>query len=210
MRIAAALLAFMLALPAAASLFDRPVPAAQLARELGPMTRELQSAQTLRGSYVQHKTLRELARPLRSEGTFLFVRDRGIVWRTRLPFASEMVVSGEALIQRQDGQVRRIDAAAQPAVRLVGRIFMAVFALDFTELERLFELHGGLQADGTWALGLKPRSGGALAQIEVRGAAQVQRVTLRESGGDLTDIELTGLVADTTAPAAADLAPFSP
>lgn len=38
MRIAAALLAFMLALPAAASLFDRPVPAAQLARELGPMT----------------------------------------------------------------------------------------------------------------------------------------------------------------------------
>ncbi|HUS24282.1 MAG TPA: outer membrane lipoprotein carrier protein LolA [Candidatus Binatia bacterium] len=206
----AAVLLLACSAASAAGVFERPADARTLAQALGPITAQLHSAQTLRGRYRQHKTLRELPRPLLAEGSFLFVRDRGIVWRTETPFASELVITPDALVQRQDGASQRIGAETQPAIRMVGRIFFAVFSLDFSTLEGLFSLYGGALPQGGWALGMRPlQDGGSLREIEVQGAAQVQHVILREAGGDLTDIELLDVLASPAPPTAADLAPFA-
>jgi outer membrane lipoprotein-sorting protein len=217
--LAAALLLLLTAHASAASgtassdLFAQPANANDLLQALGPLTAELKAAQTLRGRYVQTKHLRELPRPLLSEGSFLFVRDHGVVWRTEKPFASELVITGDALIQQQNGQRQRLSAEQQPAVRQIGQIFFAVFSLDLPQLERLFSLHGGAQgaqANG-WVLGLKPlQNAGNLREIEVQGARQVQRVWLREDGGDLTGIELQQVQVSAQPPTADDLQAFQP
>lgn len=194
----------------ATDVFARTTDARAMTAMLGDLARELQSSQTLRGRYVQRKTLRELPRPLVAEGSFLFVRDRGVVWRTQTPFVSELVITGDALIQRQNGAAQRLGAEQQPAIRLIGQIFFAVFSLDFATLERLFALYGGPQPGGAWALGLKPlQKAGSLREIEVRGDTQVRRVVLREDSGDITEIDLHEVRAATTAPTADDLAPFA-
>ncbi|MGH8444611.1 MAG: hypothetical protein ACREVL_05050, partial [Solimonas sp.] len=118
--------------------FAHPADAATIRAALGPLTRELAAARTLSGPYTQKKTLRELPQPLASAGDFLFVREVGVAWRTLTPFPSELIVTRDALVQRDGGSSTRVAAGQQPAVRMVARIFFAVFSLDFAQLSELF------------------------------------------------------------------------
>jgi hypothetical protein len=196
------------------SVFDHPATAAELAQTLAPLTGTLRKAQTLRGTFTQRKTLKDLPKPLLAEGTFLFVRERGIVWRTTVPFASELVITRDALLQRDgsDAPGQRLSADNNPAVRQVSAIFMAVFGLDFAALDRMFALH--VERRGTrWTLGLRPRAAemaGAMQDIVLEGAAQVSRVTLRDTRGDVTEISLHDTLASDSLPGADVLKLFSP
>lgn len=207
-----ALLATLPGAANAATVFDQRADAQSLSVALAPVIKDLQSAQTLRGRYQQRKTMRELPRPLLADGSFLFVRDLGLVWRTETPFVSELIITRDALVHRDGGGASvRVGVEQQPAIRMVGSIFFAVFSLDFATLERLFRLSGGAQSGGGWAIGLQPlQNAGSMRDIEVRGAAQVQRVILHETGGDVTEIELRDTVASTTPATAAERALFLP
>lgn len=177
----------------AATVFAHPADARTIKAALGPVVTTLAAAQVISGGYTQDKFLRELAKPLRASGDFLFVRDLGVAWRTALPFASELIITHDALIDRQDGgSTTRIAADQRPAVRLVARIFFAVFSLDFDQLGQLFTM--SLINDGAqgWQLGLQPKQVGAtgvISAIIVSGHRNVEAVRLFESGGDRTDIE---------------------
>lgn len=198
----AALLAMAPVLAAAVEpVFEHPATAAQLERDLAPVAATLRSARTLRGAYTQTRRLRELPQPLVSEGRFVFARDVGIVWRTATPFASDLVITRDAIVQRDGDTVTRLAAGRQPAVRAVASVFFAVFALDFRELETLFELHSRKTAGG-WELGLKPRDAARAARIVVRGRAQVDSLALLDPAGDVTEIRLREPSASADAPTA--------
>jgi hypothetical protein len=209
-RFFAAVLLALVTGSATADVFDHPADVARLRSLLGPVAAQVREAQTLRGGYVQTKHLPELPQPLVATGDFLFVRGQGVRWRTVTPFASELVITPRGLTQRDAGSETRVDADKQPAVRLVGRIFLAVFSLDFDALAELFELSAAAPAAGRWSLGLKPRqNAGSLKSIEVDGGKEVERVVLREGAEDLTEIRLHDAVASPAPPAAADLAVFA-
>ncbi len=196
--------------PAAADVFTHPAQLDVLRAALQPATRALQGAQSIRGAYQQQKQLHELPRPLASSGRFLFLRDTGIAWTTVEPFASELVITREHLIQREGGNEVLVSAAQQPALQMVAEIFFAVFSLDFDTLESLFDLYGGANADGSWSLGLRPKqAAGSVVGIQINGAAQVEQVLLTESSGDLTRIELQQVQISQDPPSAAERAPFS-
>lgn len=196
--------------PAAASVFEHPATAAELTRMLAPAVAPLTGAQTMRGRYRQTKHLAELPRPLLAEGDFLFVRDLGVAWRTERPFASELLITRGALVHRSGGGEQRVEATQQPAVRMVALIFFAVFSLDFDALAELFTLYGTQHADGRWTLGLRPvQAAGTVVEIEVDGRVQVERVLLREAGGDRTLIELGDAAVDTAPPGPADRTRFA-
>lgn len=195
----------------AEAVFGHPATPQGFAKDLHPATAALKDARTLRGSYTQDKRLAGLPHPLHAEGQFLFVRDLGIAWQTTLPFDSELVITGNDIIQRENGQVSmHLSAAQQPAVRVVAEIFSAVFALDFGRLSANFELYSRRIGRG-WELGLKPRGGtGPLKQIVVSGGKQVERVRVSDANGDETDIRLRTKSISKDAPAPADLARFKP
>ena len=194
------------------TVFDHPATAAALAQQLSAATRSLQGAQTLRGGYVQRKTLQGLPKPLEAEGTFLFVRGTGIAWRTVKPFETELVITPTDIIQREGGRVSmHLAAARQPSVRIVADIFNAMFALDFEALGARFDLFGRTVRGG-WEMGLRPRGGqgGALRQIVVSGRAQVERVRVSDSNGDETDIRLRDATISPAGPSADELQRFRP
>lgn len=196
----------------AASVFDHPATPAALAQTLGAATAGLTRAQTLRGSYAQKKTLQGVPRPLEADGTFVFVRGRGIAWRTVRPFESELVITPTDIIQREGGRVSmHLAASRQPSVRIVAEIFTAVFALDFEALAARFELFGRPLGAG-WELGLRPRPGAApaLKQIVVSGAQHVERVRVDDANGDQTDIRLRDTSVSASSPAADELKRFEP
>jgi hypothetical protein len=207
-----ALLSPPLAAAAAPSVFDHPTTAPALAQQLSGATQGLKGAQTLRGGYTQLKHLAGVPKPLEASGTFLFVRGRGIAWRTTQPFESELIITSTDIIQREGGRVAmHLSAARQPSVRVVADIFSAVFALDFEALAARFELFGRRVGAG-WEVGLRPRAGGGAGpkQIVVSGRRQVERVRVADSNGDQTDIRLRDTTLSAAAPAADEMKRFDP
>lgn len=210
---ALALCLLLLAGPAAAGdVFDHPADAAKFAHDLKAATAALHGAQVLRGRYEQQKALAGVPRPLRAEGTFLFVRARGIAWLTTQPFDSELVITPTDIVQREGGKVSlHLTAAQQPSVRMVAEIFTAVFALDFDALAARFSLFSR-KVPGGWELGLRPRpgQGGALKQVVVSGHKQVERVRVSDTNGDETGIRLQDVAVSTSPPGPAELQRFEP
>jgi hypothetical protein len=184
--------------------FEHPASAQDLEKMLGPATQALRQAAALRGEFSQRKFLHELPQPLNSSGDFLVARGLGVIWHTRVPFDSELVLTPLALVQRDAGaEAMRVDASTQPGLGAVAQVFDALFALDLPQLDQRFSLYGEPGKDG-WILGLKPRDAAlaqAMSAVVVQGRAEPQHIVLHEANGDRTEIEFSH---QTAAPALSD------
>jgi len=178
-RLLCALIAALCMAPAmAGELFEHPQTPAQAQAIVNAAMPGLAQVQVLRGRYTQRKFLREIPRPLTSSGEFLLVRGRGIWWHTQVPMESEL------LLNRRSGQ--------PPGVQVAASTFFAMFALDLDTLSQNFELFA-MQSGPRWLLGLRPREAALsawLEQITLGGREQLQQVTLVETTGDRTEIDL--------------------
>jgi outer membrane lipoprotein-sorting protein len=185
--------------PAFPSVFAYPATPARLEAITRPAASALANARVVRGRFVQRRYLAGLAKPLESSGSFLFAREAGIEWHTEKPFDSQFLLTDTRITQRDAGGVSlEIQAADQPALAVVARVFFALFALDVDSLSQDFELYGQA-GDAGWQLGLKPRAealGSMFRQALVEGSGAVQRVTLEDGNGDRSEIEFRDVMFD--------------
>ena len=188
----------------AADPFAHPVSGqALLEGALAAPAAKLARAQVLSGTFTHQKHLSEIPRPLTSTGEFKFVRELGVYWHTRKPFDSVVVLTPSGILERAEGsQTLRLSADEQPAVRMIASVFLALFTLDMTTLERSFAL-SAVSSGGRWTIGLTPR-GGAIAQVfrqaTVSGATDVEQVVLIDAHGDRTVIDLSAVEYSNTPP----------
>ncbi len=185
--------------PALPSVFAHPATPARLEAITRPAASALANARVVRGKFVQRRYLAGLAQPLESSGSFLFAREAGIEWHTEKPFDSQFLLTDTRITQRDAGGVSlEIQAADQPALAVVARVFFALFALDVDSLSQDFELYGQA-GDAGWQLGLKPRAealGSMFRQALVEGSGAVQRITLEDGNGDRSEIEFRDVIFD--------------
>ena len=130
-----------------------------------------------------------------------------MLWHTRQPFDSVVVLTDAGLAQSDDGRPpQRISADGQPAVRLLKNIFMALFSLDTHRLAREFELFGVEdKKENRWIIGLRPRAraiAGVFNEATVAGADDVEQIVLTDAHGDRTVIDLTGITYSSDPPGA--------
>lgn len=179
---------------AADPVFAHPAATKELDALLGPAARALGGAAAVRGAFSQRKFLRELPQPLTSSGEFLVARGTGIDWHTQAPFDSDLVLTPQAMVQRDGGaEAMRVDASTQPGLGAVEQVFDALFALDMPKLAERFTLYGLRGKDG-WTLGLKPRDAALAKMIDtvvISGSEQPQRIVLHEINGDRTEISFS-------------------
>jgi hypothetical protein len=177
-------------------------PAAQLAR-----------AQVLTGKFSHRKYLSEMPKPLTATGGFTFARELGVYWHTQQPFDSVVVLTPGGILEKAEGaQTLHLTADEQPAVRMIANVFLALFTLDMTRLERSFDLFSVTEGQ-RWTIGLKPR-GGAIANVFVQavvsGSTDVEQVVLTDAHGDRTVIDLTAIEYSDAPPSASTRALFAP
>lgn len=150
-----------------------------------------------RGEFRQEKRIASLSKPLISSGTFVYQKDRGLLWRIAKPYESDATITGTQLIQRVKGKtIVKVDAATQPAYSAVSRIFMALVGSDWRALEQDFIITG--RVDGkAWRLELVPK-GGLFAsfakQLTLTGSSYLQKLEIAEKNGDSTIYEFTNVV----------------
>ena len=140
---------------------------AAMAKEGDGVRARLAKPAVLRGEFAQEKQLHGFRNPLKSSGDFLLLRDRGIAWNTRAPFASSTRLTRKKLL-----------------------------AGDLDALSTRFTLKETLRADGGWSLALQPRDAAlkqAFTSIVLDGDRYVRSVEIAEPGGDRTRIRFAGL-----------------
>jgi hypothetical protein len=170
----------------------------QLRALLSRPAARLGESRVLEGKFRQSRHLREIPKPLVALGDFSFVRDLGIRWHTLQPFDSVVVLTAAGLAQSDDGgAVQRISADEQPAIRLITKIFTALFTLDTPSLARDFDLYTSADATATrWVIGLRPRAkavAGVFREATIAGGDDVEQVVLTDAQGDRTVIDLSGI-----------------
>jgi hypothetical protein len=155
----------------------------------------------VRGTFEQRKTLKGFRKPLVSSGGFAVSRHKGVVWRTQAPFASTLVVTRDRVLARQaDGSIARtLNAAEEPAVRMISETLFGVMAADLAGLSQRFHIEGDLVGAEGWRLVLLPRDatlGRWVQRVELEGDRFLRLVTLQEAAGDHTQIRLARHAGD--------------
>lgn len=152
----------------------------------------------LRGEFTQEKQVAGFQNPLRSQGTFVLAQDHGVIWTTRKPFPSEVVVTRDRILSRQrDGSTRvELDGRQQPAMRSVNAIMFALMSGDVQALSAQFTVKVETLPDNGWRMQLQPRSamlGKVFSGLTLQGDRYVRTVEIREANQDITRIQFSGL-----------------
>lgn len=180
---------------------------------LSEVRERLEQPRVLRGQFEQEKILQGFRNPLRSRGSLLLLRERGIAWDTNEPFPSSAVLTREHLISELPDGSRQVllDAADGPAASATASLLMALVAGDLDALAQRFDIEASLLPEGGWTLGLVPREPGlqrVFARLQLAGDRYVRDVHIVESGGDTTRIRLIGLGSEPSQPTPAEAARF--
>ena len=170
----------------------------------------VQSAPVLRGQFTQERELAGFSRSLRSSGHFVAVRDKGVIWTTEQPFPAELTISADAIRERVEGRRQTIlDATREPALRQINDILLSLLQGDVERLQAQFAVDGSIDDQG-WNLQLSPQAQMAslIGQISLSGNQQIERVEIRESGGDVSRIHFSGLLRHPPELSADEMAAF--
>jgi len=170
---------------------------------LAQVRQRLADAPVLKGTFEQRKAVKGFRNPLLSRGDFLVARDRGVIWATREPFPSALIVTHDRLLSRQaDGTVNtKVDASHEPGIRAVNEMLFALMSANLAVLSTRFEIEGSLAGKDAWRLVLRPREAALsqwISRIELDGDRFVRKVRITEASGDSSDILLAGHATATT------------
>ena len=182
------------------------LPLSALADTVAQIQQRLVSAPVQRGRFEQDKQLAGFAKPLKSQGDYLLVRGKGLIWRTTAPFASQLVLTRDRIAagNGMKGGLQ-LDASREPGVRVVTGLMLSLLDGDLGALQQAFEVQASLQGDKAWRAALKPKAA-ALAQlfsrIELEGDRQLRRIVMTEAQGDITTLRFDEQPREPAAPSA--------
>jgi hypothetical protein len=147
----------------------------------------------LHGEFRQSRTMAGFRHPLLSSGDFVLVRGRGVLWRTRKPFPSTLVVTGEHIdsLAADGRRSQRIDTRGEPVMRAVVDLLTATLAADVATLRSHFNVETELVGSTGWRLSLVANEAllsRQIARIVVAGERFVREVVLEERNGDRTEL----------------------
>lgn len=179
------------------SLFFAGVHAVEV---IPPLVAEVRSRMAddavLRGEFEQRKTLKGFKNQIVSHGDFLVSRERGVIWRTREPFASSLTVTKDRLLARgADGTVTsRMTTRDEPGMQMVNETLFALISADLAALSPRFRIEGEVQGKSAWRLSLTPIDASlaqAISRIELEGDRYLRSVRLVEAQGDVSLIRFS-------------------
>ncbi len=147
----------------------------------------------LRGHFVQDRQLAGFSKPLRSEGSFLLVPRRGLIWRGEKPFQNTTVMTSDGVLQVANGQETvRLAASEMPGLSHLYEMLGAAVSGNFKPLRQTFlvvqSAHGA-----QWKIVLTPlrpekSSMAQLSTLILTGRQFVDSVEVDKSGGDIDRI----------------------
>jgi outer membrane lipoprotein-sorting protein len=165
------------------------------------ISQQLNLSPVVRAAFQQHKTLKSLRFPLRSHGTFLLARDKGVSWQMLAPFPTRIVITSQGLTQTTGKQTTRITRKNKPALFGMTSMFLAMFSGNPATLHKHFHIYLQ-QQHKTWTIGLRPKHPllkKIFSSMILQGTKTITNVQMNERSGDTTRITFTKIRTTPTA-----------
>ena len=152
------------------------------------LAQTLQKPANVQGAFTQQRYLKSLSKPMTTNGQFVLIPKRGLLWHMQKPFENRLRVRADGIMQWNGKSL----VAASPS-KMNGqseqiRLFLDLLGGNTQGLEKQFDLQlSGSQQK--WTLRLNPKT--ALMKqifnhIEISGDSVVRRIELNEKQGDRT------------------------
>jgi len=163
---------------------------------LSKLSKIAPSADYLSGNFEQQKYLADLDAQITSSGLFNYQRGQSIHWETLKPIQNILLMTPQSITNSQNGrEIMSLKADTNPVVKLLSTIFFSVLTADWQSLAQHFELKGSITANH-WSIQLTPKDKNLLLlikQVNLEGAAVLQKATFFEQSGDRTTITFSEL-----------------
>ncbi len=151
--------------------------------------------QVVRGYYTQTHEVVGFPRPTTTDGTFLIVPQRAIMWEEKGLFPTKTIYRDNSFHIYQEIGLDRVFRAGTPVTNMANRVLWALFSGDFIGLRQDFTIE--VLPDGFyWTMNFYPKSSLARAtvkNIQALGSPVPYRVEYLTVSGDKTTIDLYGL-----------------
>lgn len=151
--------------------------------------------QVVRGYYSQTHEVVGFPRPTTTDGTFLIVPQRAIMWEEKGLFPTKTIYRDNSFHIYQEIGLDRVFRAGTPVTNMTNRVLWALFSGDFIGLRQDFTIE--VLPDGFyWTMNFYPKSSLARAtvkNIQALGSPVPYRVEYLTVSGDKTTIDLYGL-----------------
>jgi outer membrane lipoprotein carrier protein LolA len=159
------------------------------ARPAEATPRMLAAGEMLRGRFVQERELAGFTKTLRSEGHFVLIGGRGLIWSAEIPFKNTTVITAGGILQVVNGQeAMRLPAARLPVISRFYDVLSGALSGDTRALQHDFTVERSADAS-RWHLRLSPArpNDPALGQVKtiaVSGSTLVDQVDISKAEGD--------------------------
>lgn len=149
----------------------------------------------IRAHFDQVRTIKDMPQPLRSEGTMLIARDKGLLWDQTRPFPMQLLLDDKRMVQVINGQPpQTITAENNPQMFQFNHLLRALFQADRKVLEQNFRVAFADKGEGRWTLSLTPITtplDKVFTRIDLDGKTFLEQIQLNDKQGDRTDITLS-------------------
>ncbi|NKJ47905.1 hypothetical protein CIC12_14375 [Burkholderia sp. SG-MS1] len=155
----------------------------------------LAQAKGVRAQFTQTQTLAAMKQPLVSDGTLLFLHERGVLWQIDTPYKATYVITDAGVVQ-VDATGRRVNAHSAQGTRGVAQVSKMMRAMLGGDLSALYSQFD-VQAEGSaaqWRMQLtpnQPQIAQSIKRLEMAGGDYLQSLRITLANGDVTKLEFT-------------------
>jgi hypothetical protein len=183
-------------------------PEARADALLGP---NLPPGQSLHGRFLQQRHLTGLNSTLTTEGDFLLVPSKGLIWRSTKPFVTTTIITATGIRQLVNGnEVQRLAAARLPFIARLYDMLGGTLAGNWSAMTKDFKIEQ-TGSPAAWDAELTPARtddalAGQLSSIKVTGGRLVDQIEIHRPNGDWEQIKFLDQSMSAAAPSDADAA----
>ena len=152
------------------------------------LAQTLQKPANVQGAFTQQLYLKSLTKPMTTNGQFVLIPKRGLLWHMQKPFENRLRVRADGIMQWNGKSWVAANQSKMNGQSQQIRLFLDLLGGNTQGLEKQFDLQlSGSQQK--WTLRLNPKT--ALMKqifnhIEISGDSVVRRIELNEKQGDRT------------------------
>lgn len=152
------------------------------------LAQTLQKPANVQGAFTQQRYLKSLTKPMTTNGQFVLIPKRGLLWHMQKPFENRLRVRADGIMQWNGKSWVAANQSKMNGQSQQIRLFLDLLGGNTQGLEKQFDLQlSGSQQK--WTLRLNPKT--ALMKqifnhIEISGNNVVRRIELNEKQGDRT------------------------
>ncbi len=155
------------------------------------ITEQLETTPVVRTAFTQARHMEILSKPIVTKGRLVFSEGQGIAWLVEVPFPTKLALTDTHVTEwGAGGEPQRSALSTRPRLASLVSFLVPILSGNFDALGQDFVVEAAVSDTG-WQAVLTPKAavlGEIISSIDIAGDSVVREVSVREAGGDWTQL----------------------